>query len=72
MSFVMDRDALDSVVRNLSGKGYEVYGPVRKGPEFVFNKISQARELALGYVTTILSPRKYLYPPSEKLFSYNS
>ncbi len=72
MSFVMDKNAMDSLIGLLRRKGYDVYGPIRKGPEYVFGSVGKASDLALEYVTTILSPRKYLYPPSEKLFRFNS
>jgi ferredoxin len=72
MSFVMEKSALGSLINALRKRGYESYGPVRKGPEFVFTNIKQASDLALDYVTTIISPKKYLYAPSEKLFSFNS
>lgn len=72
MSFVMEKSALGSLINVLRKKGYEVYGPVRKGPEFVFGRVSQVSDLALDYITTIISPKKYLYAPSEKLFSFNS
>jgi ferredoxin len=72
MSFVMDRNAMDSLISLLRRKGYEAYGPIRKGPEYVFSSVNRASDIALDYVTTILSPRKYLYPPSEKLFRFNS
>nr|MDO8099495.1 hypothetical protein [Candidatus Njordarchaeota archaeon] len=72
MSLVMEKGALDSLIRLLREKGYEVYGPIHKGPEFVFAKAMKAGDLALDYVTTILSPKKYLYAPSEKLFSFNA
>lgn len=72
MSFVMEKNALNSLISSFRKKGYEVYGPVHKGPEFVFGSVNQDSDLALDYVTTILSPRKFLYPPSEKLFSFSS
>jgi ferredoxin len=68
----MEKSAVGSLINVLRKKGYEVYGPVRKGPEFVFGTVSQAGDLALDYITTIISPKKYLYAPSEKLFSFNS
>jgi ferredoxin len=72
MSFVIERSAMDSLIGLLHKKGYQVFGPVHKGPDYVFGSINKASELALDYVTTILSPKKYLYPPSEKLFKFNS
>jgi len=72
MSLVMEKSAMDSLISLLRKKGYEVYGPVHKGPESVFAKVTNASDLALDYVVTILSPKKYLYAPSEKLFSFNA
>lgn len=65
---------------------YEVIGPVQKGPrpepfdgsqdrlvegaEIAFRPIGSVKELALNYVTPMLSPKDLLYPPREVLFTF--
>jgi len=46
---------------------YEVLAPVKKRGEHVFQRIFDAGEVDLEYVTTILPPKKYLLPPSDGL-----
>jgi ferredoxin len=52
-------------------KEYTVCGPVTKEGNTSFKEISSYQDLDLDYVTTILSPRKYLHKPFETLFSFS-
>ena len=65
---------------------YEVIGPIQKGPRpepfdgsqdrlvegegIAFRPIGSMNELALNYITTMLSPKEFLYPPREVLFTF--
>ena len=51
-------------------KKYTVYGPITREGNTSFQEISSWEDLDLDYVTTILSPRKYLHKPFETLFSF--
>jgi ferredoxin len=48
-----------------------VVGPRKKGDGFVFASVKDPSELALGYDTTILPPKKYFLPPGEALFRFD-
>ena len=49
---------------------HEVIGPVQQGEEVAFRPVGSVKELALNYVTTMLSPKGFLYPPREALFTF--
>lgn len=57
---------------------YEVIGPIQEGPRpelvegegIAFRPIGSMNELALNYITTMLSPKEFLYPPREVLFTF--
>ena len=51
-------------------KKYTVFGPVTKEGNTSFQEILDYQELDLDYITTMLSPRKYLHKPFETLFSF--
>jgi len=68
-SKIVRKSEMNSLLRKLS-RSYLVFGPVKKDDEFVFDEIRSAEDLELGYITTRLPPKKYLYPPVETLFSY--
>jgi sulfhydrogenase subunit beta (sulfur reductase) len=51
---------------------YRVVGPVAYNGIFAFDDISTPSDLQLEYTTTILPPKKYLYPPKEVLFRFNN
>lgn len=51
-------------------KKYTVYGPFTRDGNTSFQEVSAFTDMDLDYVTTILSPRKYLHKPFETLFSF--
>ncbi|HEY3366601.1 MAG TPA: 4Fe-4S dicluster domain-containing protein [Symbiobacteriaceae bacterium] len=50
---------------------YDVYGPVSKGNQAVFGRVSDPAELRWDYVTTLLPPKKFFYAPFETLFHFH-
>lgn len=50
---------------------FPVVGPVRKHTRFAFAPIENARDLVLDYDVTISSPKKFFFPPKEKLLEFN-
>ena len=67
MATASDEGSLESLLALLRQYG-PIYGPTRKNDGFVFSPISAAADLALGYDTTVLSPKKFLLRPVEALF----
>lgn len=57
------------LVREMAATG-EVWGPVRKGKGYIFDRIGSADELALDYTSTRLPPRKLFFPPRGTFFSF--
>src|SRR5574341_92864 len=49
-----------------------VVGPVEKDGGFAFDEITEPARLRLDYTTTVLPPKKYLLPPREVLFEFDS
>lgn len=61
-------DLMDFVAKLLTC--YRVAGPVRKNNGFAFDFIHQPETLQLDYPTTILPPKKFLFPIKETLFEF--
>lgn len=66
---ILRKENLASWVGNLI-QDYEVIGPIQKGEEIAFRPIGSVKELALNYITPMLSPKGLLYPPREVLFTF--
>lgn len=69
---VIEAGDLPGFVEALIAAGPPVVGPVRKGEKHVFGPLSRAEDLALRYVTTILPPKKYLFPQQETLLRFKA
>lgn len=67
---VLTKTDLGNFVGELK-KEYHVIGPTKKKSEYVFNEIDDVRDLDLGYVTTILPPKKLFFPPRDNLLSFD-
>jgi formate hydrogenlyase subunit 6/NADH:ubiquinone oxidoreductase subunit I len=66
---VMPKAALSAWVDQLRA-GYRVVGPKPLHGQHVFGEISSSSELELGYPTTVIPPKKYLFPQVEELFTF--
>lgn len=51
---------------------HSFYAPIKKGREFVFARIKNAKKVVLDYPTTTLPPTKFFFPPRECLFKYDN
>ncbi len=67
---VIEREALGPFVARLIASEPGVVGPVRRGPKHVFAPLACPQDLALDYVSTLLPPKKYLFPPQETLVRF--
>lgn len=48
---------------------FNVFGPIlKKRGQTVFERIDEAKSLHLDYCSTMTAPRKFIYPPEQKLF----
>jgi hypothetical protein len=69
-SRLMTQWDMSFLVSNLIKK-YIVYGPATKDGNTSFQEIFDYKDIDFDYITTILSPRKYLHKPFETLFSFS-
>ncbi|MBF0494012.1 MAG: 4Fe-4S dicluster domain-containing protein [Candidatus Omnitrophica bacterium] len=60
---------LDALIQHLK-KSHRVIAPVKKENLFILAEVQGAGEIALKYIPTILPPKKYFFPPVEKLGSF--
>jgi len=68
---IIPKEEMGEFVANLMG-AYRVVGPRQKEHQYVFGPIENLDELHLDYNTTILPPKKYLFPQHESLFKFNA
>lgn len=66
---ILDKGAIAPLVKALM-EDYRVVGPRAKGPQFVFDTLTDPAQLRLDYNTTILPPKKALQPPEERLATF--
>jgi len=67
--YAIKKSGLGAFVDSLIS-AYEVVGPAPKEFKNAYSKIGSFSELALGYNTTLLPPKKYLIPQREEIISY--
>jgi sulfhydrogenase subunit beta (sulfur reductase) len=68
---ILPKKDLDTFVSSLSKKR-KVAAPVKKGlKSFAFEEVTSASDIVLKYIPTILPPKKYFMPQSERLAEYD-
>ena len=69
MSKTIRKEKIPLLIEELK-KEYQVYAPVKKVSDYVFESISDrsAGEVCLEYPTTILPPKKFLFPQEEVIY----
>ena len=68
-NYILPQGKMNDFVDRLSSRGH-VYGPIRKGVEYVFDRITSPKDLRLDYHTTILPPKKFFTPMRETIFTF--
>ncbi|MEM2961159.1 MAG: 4Fe-4S dicluster domain-containing protein, partial [Candidatus Bathyarchaeia archaeon] len=69
-SFILPQEQMDRLIESLTSS-YKVFGPLRKGVEYIFGPVTSVRDLQLDYTTTILPPKKFFTPPRETIFTFH-
>jgi sulfhydrogenase subunit beta (sulfur reductase) len=70
MSFrILPKAALGEWVDRLC-RSYRVVGPTPLHGQHIFNEVQSADQLELGYPTTVIPPKKYLFPQREGLLRF--
>lgn len=68
---IIPKAALDDWVRLLRSS-YRVVAPKPLHGQHVFGEVTSASEFDLGYPTSVLPPKKYLYPARENLLRFST
>jgi sulfhydrogenase subunit beta (sulfur reductase) len=72
MSFkVIPKASLPAWVDQMRGE-YRVAGPKPLHGQFVFGEVQSFSELDLAYTTTVIPPKKYLFPQVEELLTFKT
>ena len=67
---VIDASEVDALIRGFM-EAYEVVAPVESDGSVVFDVVHDPSEVVLDYEQTVSSPKKYLLPPRETLFTFD-
>ena len=67
MSMVISEGKLLNLLKYLK-KSHDVFAPVSKNEEIIFDKITDPKKIILGYKTTLLPPKIYFLPPEDEIF----
>jgi sulfhydrogenase subunit beta (sulfur reductase) len=67
----IEKSNLEVFVQNLM-ENYPVEGVMEKDKSYYYGPIQTARELCLGFDTTLIPPKKYFLPPREVLFRFST
>ena len=67
---VIAASEVDALVRGFM-EAYEVVAPVERDGAYIFDVVHDPAEIVLDYDTTVSSPKKYLLPPRETLFTFD-
>jgi ferredoxin len=70
VGYIIAKDDLFAWIDSLRDE-YSLIGPTRKGARVEFQRLSSSGSLEMDYGSTMLSPRKFLYPPRERLFRFS-
>jgi sulfhydrogenase subunit beta (sulfur reductase) len=69
---IMPKGALRGWIERLQSREFRVVGPVEKFGQYVFDELEDLDRLTIDYTMTVLPPKKYLVPPRETLFKFNT
>lgn len=69
---IMPKGALRTWIERLQSRDFKVVGPKALHGQFVFEEIADPEELVIDYPMSAMPPKKYLLPPREVLFSFNT
>lgn len=67
MPRVISQKNIPPLIKDLQ-KSHDVFAPLEKSGEIVFDKVKDPNQIVLGYKQTILPPKIYFLPPEEELF----
>lgn len=68
---VMSKSELPALIEGFM-ESYEVVAAMKRGDRYIFDVVGSPDEVALDYVQTASSPKKYLFPPVEPLMKFDA
>jgi ferredoxin len=69
---LMPKEGFTQWVDRLLRRQFTVVAPVEKHSQYVFEPIRNTKQMVTDYPSTSLPPKKYLLPPREVLFNFNT
>lgn len=69
---IIPKGAIKAWIAHLQSRNFRVVGPQARYGQYVFEEIDRPEDLVLDYPTSVLPPKKYLLPPHERLFRFNT
>ena len=71
MQQAIPREKIPEVI-SILGRKHRIVAPVPKGKSFVFSLVTDPRQVAIDYPSTILPLKKFFLPPVDVLLRYNT
>jgi ferredoxin len=69
---IMPKRGFDSWINRLLSRKFRVVGPQERHGQYVFDEITRPEQIAIDYTISTIPPKKYLLPPREVLFNFNT
>ena len=69
---ILPKGAFKTWAARLQERQFRIVGPKAKYGQFVYDEITDLDELVLDYPQTVAAPKRFLLPPREVLFSFNT
>jgi len=69
---IMPKGAVKAWVEGLKARGFRIVGPQEQHGKYVFDVLDDVGALVLEYPISVTAPKKYLLPPREVLFTFNT
>ncbi|MDA3811573.1 MAG: 4Fe-4S dicluster domain-containing protein [Spirochaetaceae bacterium] len=67
--FIKDQDFSTFITNVIESEN--LIGPIAKKNKFVFDKLEKPEDLRLDYDVTLLPPKKFFFPPAQKLIEFD-
>src|SRR3990170_2942970 len=67
MPRVISQGNIPNLINDLK-KSHDLFAPMVKGEEVIFDRVEDPMKVMLSYKTTLLPPKIFFLPPEEELF----
>lgn len=69
---VMPKQGFSRWLDHLLRQEFRLIAPVQRHGQYLFEEVSRPEQVIMDYTMTTLPPKKYLLPPREVLFNFNT